>query len=99
MNKITDLDWGSVTPEFYNKGKNIVMHTFNHCLLGEENISRVIRFAIGRIEWINNYLSLQYSHEVVFDDRGQDIDDTIRNIITKNLSKYASKVEFASKWR
>lgn len=99
MSKITDLDWGSITPEFYNEEKKSVVHVFNHCLVGEENVSRAIKFAIGRIEWFRNYLSIECSHEVAFDDRGQDIDDAIRDWIIKNLSNHASKVSFASKRR
>lgn len=99
MEKIIASDWGSITPEFYNKEKKSVIHVFNHCLVGEENVSRAIRFAIGRIEWFKKYLSLDCNHEVAFDDRGQDIDDAIRNRIIKSLSNQASKVSFASKRR
>lgn len=99
MKKIIDLDWGSVTPELYNQEKKTVVHIFNHYLVGEENLSRAIRFAIGRIECFRTYLSVECSHEIVFDDRGQDIDDNVRSIIIKKLSKQASKVNFVSKRR
>lgn len=99
MKEITDLDWGSITPELYSEEKESVVHIFNHCLEGEENVTRAIRFAIGRIEWINSYLLMECNHEVVFDDRGQDIDDCIRNSVVKSLSNKALKVKFLSKRR
>lgn len=96
-NNAFKFDWGTITPEFYNKEKNSVVHIFNHYLIGEENINRVIRFTIGRIEWYNNYFPQGCTHEVAFDDRGQGIDDCVRNRIAGSLSKHASIIKFASK--
>ena len=99
MEKIIDLDWGSITPEFYNGDKKIIVHIFNHNLVGEENLSRAIRFSIGRIEWFGKMFFPDFVHEIVFDDRGQNIDENVRGIILKNLSKQASKVSFISELR
>ena len=99
MGTIYDLNWGTVTPEFYNKDTKTVVHVFNDCLIGDENINRSVKFAVGRIKWFSNYLSPEYRHEVIFDDRGQGIDDMTRNTIANNLSKYAAKVSFMSKRR
>jgi hypothetical protein len=99
MSHISDLDWGTITPEFYNREKNSAVHVFNHCLIGEENVSRAIKFAIGRIEWYKSYLPQGCTHEVVFDDRGQDISDSIRDKISADLSKLALYVSFMSKGR
>lgn len=99
MKTVYTLNWGSVTPELYNKNTNTVVHVFNHCLMDKESIDRSIKFAIGRIEWFSNYLSLDCRHEVMIDDRGQAIDDNVRNIIINSLRKYAAKVSFMSKRR
>ncbi len=92
-----NLNWGTVTPEFYNEKKNSAVHIFNHCLEGEVNIIRSLKFAIGRIEWFNTCLPKKCSHEVVFDDRGQSINDSERIRISEYLSKLASCVKFSSK--
>ena len=39
---ITSLDWGNVTPEFFNKEKNSAVHVFNHSLVDEESVERSI---------------------------------------------------------
>lgn len=97
MKKITGMDWGNITPEIYSEEKNCVIHIYNHSLSGTENISRTIRFAAGRIHWFKEYLSLECSHEIVFDDRGQDVDDRTRDMISKSLNKQGIMVKFTSK--
>lgn len=97
MKKVSDMNWGAVTPEFFNREKNSAVHIFNHCLLGEENISRAIKFAIGRIKWYKDFLPQGCKHEVVFDDRGQDIDDSVRNKVAQSLSELSLYVKFMSK--
>lgn len=97
MKAISNMDWGSITPEFFNREKNSAVHIFNHCLLDEDNINRAIKFAIGRIEWYKNFLPQGCSHEVVFDDRGQDIDDSVRNKVAESLSGLTLYVKFMSK--
>lgn len=99
MKKVIDMDWGAITPEFFNREKNSAVHIFNHGLLDEESIKRAVKFAVGRIEWYKNYLPHGCDHEVVFDDRGQDIDDSIRNRIVQSLSGLALYVRFMSKGR
>lgn len=99
IKKVTDLDWGAITVEFYNKEKKSIVHVFNHCLVEEENISRAIRFAAGRIEWFKNSRAAEYSHEVVFDDRGQNVDFKVRKRISEGLKKQTSKVSFVSERR
>jgi len=94
---ITSLDWGNVTPEFFNKEKNSAVHVFNHCLVDEESVERSIKFAIGRIEWYKEFLPDGCDHEVVFDDRGQDIDDSVRNKIAESIGDLALYVKFMSK--
>jgi len=99
IKKVTDLDWGPITVEFYNKEKKSIVHVFNHCLVGEENISRAIRFAAGRIEWFKSSRTSEYNHEVIFDDRGQDIDFKVRKRISEGLKKQTSNVSFVSERR
>ena len=94
---LNSLNWGTVTPEFYSKEKNSAVHVFNHCLIDEASVDRTIKFAIGRIEWYKNFLPDGCAHEVVFDDRGQDIDDNVRNRITESLRGLAVNVKFMSK--
>lgn len=99
MKEIFELDWGTITPEFYNGQKNSVVHIFNHSLLGDDNINRSIKFAIGRIKWYSTYLPKGCSHEVVFDDRGQNINDGVRKQITESIGRFALYVRFMSKGR
>jgi len=99
MKRISDMDWGAVTPELFNREKNSVVHIFNHCLLDWGNINRAIKFAVGRIEWYKDFLPQDCKHEVVFDDRGQDIDDSVRDKMTERLSELTSYVKFMSKGR
>lgn len=93
------LDWGTITPEFYNREKNSAVHIFNHNLSGVENINRVIKFALGRIKWYSNNLPPGCSHEVVFDDRGQDIDNNVRKQLADSLRPLALYVRFMSERR
>ncbi|GEM_PF-2837107 len=94
-----ELDWGTITPEFYNREKNAAVHIFNHNLSGEENINRAIKFALGRIKWYSKYLPPGCSNEVVFDDRGQDIDDSVRKQLANSLTPLALYVRFMSEGR
>lgn len=91
-------NWGEITPEFANTEEKVLVHVFNNNLEDETNVSRSIRFAAGRIEWFKNNQSKEYRHEIAFDDRGQTIDDSVRNRIIDGLSTYAS-IHFMSKER
>jgi hypothetical protein len=97
-NDILTYDWGTVTPEFYNDEQKIVVHVFNHFLEGQVNAERSIRFAYGRIQWFKNHVPHGSIHEILFDDRGQKIDDLTRNQIVSRLEPVAQSVKFMS-WR
>lgn len=97
MKNIYDLDWGSVTPEFYNREKNTAVYIFNHWLVDEGNVDRTIRFVLGRIEWYKQYLPQGCGYEIVFDDRGQKVTEALRDKIVNSLSKYTLDIKFKSK--
>lgn len=94
------MDWGAVTPEFSNEHTRSLTHVFNHDLQDKASVKRSIRFAAGRIYWYKAYLKHAFfRHEVIFDDRGQNIAADTREYICREPKPYAKKVTFASERR
>lgn len=95
--EVRQMDWGAVTPEFSNEQTRSLVHVFNHELQDGASVERSLRFAVGRIRWYNAYLGNAFGrHEVVFDDRGQDIGADTRQYIRQKLKPYAKKITFMS---
>lgn len=93
---ITEMDWGAVTPEFFNQSTNTVVHVFNHYIADNESLERAVKFAIGRIFWMDSYLMNKFNHIVTFDDCGQNIDLHSKNRIRAALSDHCADVVFSS---
>lgn len=90
------LDWGVVTPEFYNNEDNIAVHVFNHLLEGKENLVNSNSFIIARLNWYARHLPAGCIQIIKIDDRGQNIDRSTRNFIKTLLLNYCSGVDFLS---
>ena len=97
LKSVSKMDWGLATLEFHNDITNAIVHVFNHWLQDPQSVDRAVRFAIGRIDWYNNYFMQSFIHEVVFDDVGQKVEKSTQEYISKRLMAYAKDVVFSSK--
>jgi hypothetical protein len=91
------LDWGPITPDFYNREQNHAIHVVNH-LLEADNIARTLRFLRARVRNFNRHLPDGAQHTAFFEDRGQVVTDTIRATLADGLEgtmavRYISETE------
>lgn len=87
-----ELDWGNVTPDGFNEGNNEAIFVYNVDLTSETNLLDTILFVSGRIIWNKNNLPENCSQQIVFDIRGQDLNDNVINQIVKNINTNITKV-------
>ena len=87
------LDWGPATIEVSRSADQVGVHAFNHELGTTGGRGRALRFARARLEWFRRQLPPGTSQEVVFDDRGQEVDDQARAEVRAAL---AAPVTFLS---
>ncbi|MFN3402539.1 MAG: hypothetical protein ACK40G_00500 [Cytophagaceae bacterium] len=82
---ILELDWGAITPDYYDKSTNTVVHVCNFEMRSGDKRLRAIKFIIGRVYWFNKHLPQNVSHKIVCDVRGQELETEI-SLIEKAIS-------------
>ncbi len=76
-----NLDWGPVTPDGYDRGKNEALWIVNFNLSTKEQIFRVTNFLIGEIVWAKLNLPDGCIERIIIDISGQRIGlEELRNI-------------------
>lgn len=78
MSDPMSLGWGPATIEVYRSDDQVGVHAFNHELATVSGRERSLRFARARLDWFRLQLPAGASQEVVFDDRGQDVEEAAR---------------------
>ncbi|MCL6560078.1 MAG: hypothetical protein K6U74_15070 [Firmicutes bacterium] len=91
-----DLDWGPVTIEFFSEEENTAVHVFNCDLMSPDNVERCKKFVLGKLKWYKHHLPQGCKQAVIFDDRGQNINDNVRDTLKNILCALASEVSFVS---
>ena len=66
-----NLDWGPVTPDGYDRGKNEALWIVNFNLSTKEQIFRVTNLLIGEIVWAKLNLPDGCIERIILDVRGQ----------------------------
>lgn len=89
--------WGKITIESVVTAKKIVVHVFNHDLQSEANILRNLSFVSSRVKYAATAIPPGFAQHVMFDDRGQDVSDSVRDRIKNALRSQAAWVSFISK--
>lgn len=85
------LDWGSITPDSVNLGKNRFTYIFNHQISTPTEVDRTIRFVVGRITFCERHLPANPTHDIKIDSRGQNVDDTIVEHISRSIREMYGK--------
>lgn len=92
MTSPSELDWGAVTPEGYNREKNEALFVFNFYMVSDEAKTLAKEFVLGRILWYSIHLPPDCSFLIHVDLRDQAISidklnawrDDITNKIAQN---------------
>lgn len=95
------LNWGTISPEFYNSDKKIALHVFNFLLKNEENRTLSIKFISGKIKWYAKHSPKGCSQIIRIDARGQqlsfeiliDLKKTLHNRISKEVQNIKFEIE------
>lgn len=91
-----DLAWGTATVEAVNDERGIAVHVFNHSLETPFAIRQNLRFAAGRALWFQRQLPKGLRQVMLFDDRGQAVDPSVKSGLIESLGRHGVKVVFAS---
>ena len=94
--EIFSLNWGKITPEFYNESENISVHVFNHLSQRDDLVEINIKFMTGRLKWFSRNLPDDCKQIVKIDDRGQGISEETMKRIVESLGSLCETVEFLS---
>lgn len=87
-----DLNWGNVTPDGFNEKNNEALFVYNVDLTSQTNMLDTILFVSGRIIWNRNDLPENCMQQIVFDIRGQKLNDNAISQILKNIDENVIKV-------
>jgi hypothetical protein len=75
------LDWGSITPDFYNDEQNHAVHVVSHALDVPAEVARTIRFVRGRARWFARHLPAGAKQSVFVEDRGRELTEATRDTL------------------
>ena len=92
------LDWGAVTPDFYNDEQNHAVHVVSHALAAPAEVNRTVRFVRGRARWFARHLPAGAKQSVFVEDRGRDLSEATRDALARGFGdalavRYLSEVE------
>lgn len=92
------LDWGAITPDFYNEEQNHAVHVVSHALDMPEQVARTVRFIRGRARWFARHLPEGAQQSVFVEDRGRDLTDATRDALVSGFGdalavRYLSELE------
>ncbi len=85
-----DLEWGTATPEFVTEDSSTAIHVINHALSDDAQLARNIAFLRGRIAFFARQLPAGMTQHVIFDDRGQNVPESIRASFRGSMASIAS---------
>jgi len=81
-----ELDWGGITPDFYNKDQNHAVHVVAHELESTENVARTVRFLLARARHFSRHLPAGAQQSAFVDDRGQQVPAANREMLARGLA-------------
>lgn len=84
------FNWGPFTSDGYDPNENSVIHIFNFDLGSFEKLERIINFSVGRMNWAKYNLPINCMQKVVFDIRGQKVNDEIKKTIRLRIESQAN---------
>ena len=84
-----DMEWGTATPEFVSGDESLAVHVFNHALDDENQLAQNLAFIKARSDFFRRNLPSHTKQHVIFDDRGQEIADPLRDALREAVSAYA----------
>ena len=85
-----DLEWGTATPEFVADDSSTAIHVLNHALVDDAQLARNLAFIRGRVAFFSGQLLPGMKQHIIFDDRGQNIPNHVRNSLRDSLTRIAS---------
>jgi hypothetical protein len=83
---LLELEWGAVTPDFYNKEQNHAVHVVNHDLESTDNVARTVRFLRARARFFACNMPPNPKQSAFVDDRGQDVPTENREMLARGLA-------------
>ena len=98
MNTPSAFDWGTVTPEGVDRTDSmaILIHNFN--LAETQSLGLAIAYSTGRVKWYSKQLPQGFRQKLVFDIRGQGLQDQlierVQTDIAAELADHQFEIEF-----
>jgi hypothetical protein len=80
-----DLEWGTATPELVADDSSTAIHVINHALEDAAQLTRNLIFVRGRFAFFARHLPTGMKQHIIFDDRGQNIPEDIRDALRRSL--------------